>query len=452
MNLLLENSNFSKDVKGLLESTQFSPLTDTQKILTGMMLKNTEALTANKLVGEKLDEAATVSGDVAQFTPILMPLVRRVYPQLIAHELLGVQPLTMPTGYIYTLVNRYTGDGDTKKIEPTAKGQILIFADAEGINEGDSITGGTSNASGKVVYKETVGKETRILVGLVTDEKFTLETVNGKTVKAVYSNEATFHKILQNYTGPYLTAAGEKLARDMKEVGLNVDKVAVEAKTRKLKATYTLEMYDDLKSQHGLLADEELISLMSAELQTEIDREVVDFVNSAATVVPDAYAPSKVDGRWEIEKFRVAAIKIESEARNIGLLTKRGQGNVLVVSPKVATMLEQAGMFKLADSAANITGQIFQGAIGTYNNKYKVIVDQYAADDYVTVLYKGSDRRDGIGFFCPYIPASFQRVVNPDSGQPGIILRTRYGMVLNPLEPENYARTFGVDFSGTVLK
>ena len=114
-------------------------------------------------------------------------------------------------------------------------------------------------------------------------------------------------------------------------------------------------------------------------------------------------------------------------------------------------MLEQVGTFKFADSAANMNNQYFNGVVGTFNNRYKVVVDQFATSDYVTMLYKGQDRRDGIGFFSPYIPLSFQKVIDPESGQPALILRTRYGLDTNPLNPEFYARNWAVDFSNTVL-
>ena len=322
----------------ILESAKYAPLTSSDKNMMALMLENTEK------EYDKLMSEGSTSGDIAQFTPILMPLVRRVMPTLIANELLGVQPMTMPTGFMYSLLNRYTGDnGVAGSVSPSAKG--VIIATNSLLEVGTVVTGDTSAASGTVIYSEVNEKGNLALVALSTAGSFGLEGLNDGdfTVSAVYTNEAAFRTILKSYTGPVATAVGEMLGKDMKEVGFTIGRKSIEAKTRKLKGQYTLEMYQDLKAQHGLLADEELMSLIGYELQAEIDREVVGFVNSNATQVSNAFGftASATDGsgRWAIEKFRTQAIKIATEARQIGLDIKRGQGNVLLVSPKVATML-----------------------------------------------------------------------------------------------------------------
>jgi len=446
----------------LIESSKYRPLNNSDKMAMQLMLENTareEAL----LLSE-----STMAGDISQFTPILMPMVRRVYPNLIANELLGVQPMTSPTGFIYALTNRYTGDNGTAgKIAPTTKGQILVLTVDDGVNNvvetavGSILTGGTSGATGKVVYKEG----DKYLVQVTSAAFFTVEaiTVTGSddvvACTAVYTNEASFKRILKSYTGSYTTAAGEILGNDMKEVGFSISKKSVEAKTRALKGMYTLEMAQDLKAQHGLMAEEELMSLMSYEVQAEIDREVVDFVNANATQLANssAFTASSTDGtgRWAIEKFRNEVIRISTESKNIGLNTKRGAGNIILCSPKFATMLEQVGSFKVAEQASNVVSPISGGVAGTFDGKYKVIVDQYAAtgSDYCTVMYKGADRRDAMGFFAPYVPLSFQKVTNQDSGQPAVIAKTRYALDTGPSEmnPEAYARTYGVSFANTIL-
>lgn len=430
----------------ILESEKFEKLSDENKAITSVLLENT-AKEMETLIKES---NGTMTGDIAQFTPIMMPLVRRVFPKLIANELLGVQPMVMPTGFIYALVNRYVGDGNAK-LNPNNKAQIIEVTTPSALNVGDTATS-AAGGNGKVLYKDKANE--LVLVSVDDREKGFVKGDTygaGGAIKNVYSNEAIFHTILPGYTGTYTTQAGEILGKDMKEVGFDVFKKSVEVKTRKLKARYTLEMYEDLKAQHGLLADEELMSLMQAEILTETDREVIKFVNDNATKLPDTMTPHNVDGRWEIERFRVQATKIDLEAANIGIDTKRGNANIIVCSPKVATMLEQVGTFKFADSAANMNNQYFNGVVGTFNNRYKVVVDQFATSDYVTMLYKGQDRRDGIGFFSPYIPLSFQKVIDPESGQPALILRTRYGLDTNPLNPEYYARNWAVDFTNTVL-
>ncbi len=443
----------NEKIEGYIKDSKFAPLNESDAVIMNTLLKNTALAAEGQLQG--LVESST-SADIAQFTPILMPVVRRAYPALIANHLLGVQPMTMPTGFVYALVNRYTGDSQAdSQVTPVNKAQIVVF-DAEE-SKGSTITGTTSSAEGKIIHLEKDKKTALVL--LTSETKFQAGEAtsggNSSNVVKVYSNEANFLKILKTYTGPYNTASGEKLAKDMATVGFGIERKEVVAGTRKLKAEYTLEMYDDLKAQHGLLVDEELTALISAELQNEVDREVVDFVNETATPVADAMAPGgagKDFGRWELERYRANAIKIDIEARNIGVETKRGSGNVLLVSPKVATMLQQIGDFKLANGSSSINHNIFTGNVGTFDGRYNVVVDQYAADDYITVLYKGSSRQDSLGFFCPYVPLSFQKVIQPDSGQPAIISRLRYGMVRNPLAPETYARSFGIDFTGTALK
>lgn len=430
----------------LLESTKAPALNESDKATMALLLENSSNEVA-RLMAE-----GTVSADIAQFTPIMMPLVRRIYPNLIANELLGVQPMAMPTGYIYSLTNEYRGDDDTKQVG--AFGAQIIEISAGTLVDGDAITGATSGATGTVIYVE--GAKALVTLGSAT--KFVAEVTTGviTTIDAVYTNEASFKNVFKNYTGPVTTAAGEILAKDMKEVGFNIAKKSVDVKTRKLKGQYTLEMYEDLKKQHGLMADEEIMSLMKYEMAAELDREVVDFVNSNATQLSNAhdigFATDTTDGgRWEIEKYRAQVIKIANESRQIGLDTKRGSGNILIVSPKVATMLEQVGSYKTAPQASGVNQPISGGVAGTFDGKYKVVVDQYAESDYVTCLYKGADRRDAMGFFAPYVPLSFQKVTHEDSGQPAIIARTRYALDTTPQNPEAYARTFGVDFTNSVL-
>ena len=435
----------NEHIKLLLESEKYATLNSSDKVAMSLMLQNTQTEL------EKLVNEGTLTGDVAQFTPILMPLVRRVYPTLIANELLGIQPMAMPTGYIYALTNRYTGS-TVNGLNGNGNACIVALDAPTTKVEGDTVFG-----TGKIVYIE--GK--KVLVGGAQPAVGT-EIETGVTVVAKYTNEASFKRILKGYTGTYTTSQAERLSTDMREIGFDIAKKSVEAKSRALKGKYTVEMYQDLKSQHGLLADEEIMSLMSYEMQAEIDRDVVDFVNTNSTILPDtAFTASATDGtgRWEIEKYRREAIRISKEAAIIGLETKRGQGNILLVSPKVATMLEQVGTFKVADQASNVTQPVSGGVAGTFDNRFKVIVDQYATNDYCTVMYKGADRRDAMGFFAPYIPLSFTKVTNNESGQPAIIAKTRYALDTIPgLESatsndraKTYARSFGVDFTNTVL-
>lgn len=434
--------------KDLLESTKYTALSSSDKNAMGLLLENTD-----KELTQLITEG-TLAGDVAQFTPILMPMVRRVYPTLIANELLGIQPMTMPTGFIYALTNQYIGTNNNNA-NPNSK---AIIVELDGATT--KVEGNTVFTDAKVLYVE--GKKVLVATGAtaiaVGDE---IET--GVKITGIYTNEASFARILKGYTGTYTTAQGEQLGKDMKEIGFSIAKKSVEAKVRALKGRYTVEMYQDLKAQHGLLADEEIMSLMSYEIQAEIDREVVDFVNANSTILPDTvFTADSTDGtgRWEIEKYRREVIRISKEAAQIGIDTKRGQGNTLLVSPKVATMLEQVGKFKVADVEGGVRAPISGGVAGIFDGRYKVIVDQYATSDYATVLYKGADRRDAMGFFAPYVPLSFQKVTNTDSGQPAIIAKTRYALdtipgvesAISNDRAKTYSRSFGINFDNTILK
>ena len=433
--------------KDLLESSKYAPLNGSDSAAMGLLLENAER-DLNQLINE-----GTLAGDVAQFTPILMPMVRRVYPTLIANELLGIQPMTMPTGFIYALTNQYIGTNNNNA-NPNSSAIIVELGAATTVVEGDTVF-----TDGKVLYVE--GKKVLVAKG-ATPIAVGDAIEAGVLVTGIFTNEASFKYILKGYTGTYTTAQGEALAKDMREIGFSISKKSVEAKVRALKGRYTVEMYQDLKAQHGLLADEEIMSLMSYEIQAEIDREVVDFVNANSTILANSsFTADSTDGtgRWEIEKYRREVIRISRESAQIGLDTKRGQGNTLLVSPKVATMLEQVGKFKVAEQASGVAQPISGGVAGTFDGRFKVIVDQYATSDYCTVLYKGADRRDAMGFFAPYVPLSFQKVTNTDSGQPAIIAKTRYALdtipgvesAISNDRAKTYSRSFGVNFSNTVF-
>ena len=450
---MLLTEKFQKE----LLSEKYAPISRNDMSTMALILENQE-----KAIEAMISEG-TVASDIQGFTNILLPLTRRVYPQLIANELLGVQPMTGPTGFIYAMKYRYTGtshlvNGEVN-IAPSNRGQILVVDSIAGMSKGVNITGSGDNGSFDATIAYVEGNKilvrhndnvTTTSATIIPGDSFTL---NGSTVNvsSAFSNEAGFMQILKYYTGPVATAVGERLAGDMKEVGFTIERKSIEAKTRKLKGEYTLEMYQDLKSQHGLSADDEIMSLMSQEMQLEMDREIVDFVNRNATQTPDLNIKN-ADGRWEIEKYRMLAIRIADEAREIGRLTRKGAGNILLVSPKVAVALETIGSFTVAPVSTTVDG-VSAGVVvaGTFDSRYKVVVDQFAEYEYCTVIYKGTDRRDAMGFFAPYVPAAFQKVQHELSGQPAIILTQRYGLDTNPLNPEHYARSFAVNFNNTIL-
>ena len=451
------NESFSKDFQEeLLESSKYSSMDAIQKADVKRLFENTQ----NFLNQQQINEG-TMTADIAQFTPILLPIVRRNYPNLVAHEILGVQPMSMPTGYIYAWVNKYIGDGN-RPAETAGKKVVLIKTDK--LTDA-TLNGSVDGVGGILLHKEENGQGVFALVANPTTLAVGTAVGSNAKIVAVYTNEATFLRILTHYTGSYSTAAGEVLGKDMKELGFEVTKKAIEVQTRKVKTPFTMEMYQDLKAQHGQLADEELINLASYELQAEIDRECVEAVNSWARVAPDSNIITGSDykdmsGRWEIERYRAEAIRIDKEAVLIGQKVKNGNGgNTLIVSPKVAVMLRQLDGFALSPKFNQLDIPAAGGVAGIFDGRYKVIVDQYATNDYCTVLYKGNERTDAIGFYAPYVPISFTRVQNPDTAQPAIVASTRYALTAIPgVESANaldraqtYATTYGIDFSKTVL-
>ena len=446
--MIISESTMDSLLEGLTSSDLKLP---SQEVANMRLMLNNEAKDLENQVSE-----GTISSDVQQFVPIFLPLVRRVMPKLVANELLGIQPLTTPTGYIFAINFRYTGSSDYSA-KPTNVGQIIEFAqstEAEKVAVGKTLkfSGGTLGGAidnAKVLYKEgnyVLIDKNGVPAG-VNIEAGTTDGATGvsDTVKATYSNELSFEKVLKGYTGSHDTAKGETLGTDMAEIGFNIERKFVEAKTRKLKAKYTVELYQDLKAIHGLNADEELMNMMAIEVESELNREIIDFVNSNSTVTPD-FEINQIPGRYEIEKFAHLAVRIAHEAREIARTCRRGVGNVIIASPKVVTILESLNGYRCIESDGKITNNANPGVVGYFEGK-KVIIDIFAKNDYVTVLYKGTDRRDALGYYAPYVPMSFIRTTNVESGQPAIILASRYGLVTNPISPELYSRTFSVNFT-----
>lgn len=447
--MIISESKMESLIEGLTPADAKLPA---HEVANMRVLLNNQAKDLETQVSE-----GTISSDVQQFVPIFLPLVRRVMPKLVANELLGIQPLTTPTGYIFAINFRYTGSSDLTA-KPTNVGQIIEFtsdAKAQAAEVGKTLkfsNGGLTSPidNAKILYKE--GRYVLIdKNGVPAGADIQAGTTNGTsgdvsdTVAATYSNELSFEKVLKGYTGSHATDKGEQLGTDMAEIGFNIERKFVEARTRKLKAKYTVELYQDLKAIHGLNADEELMNMMAIEVESELNREIIDFVNSKSTVTPD-FNIDQVPGRYEIEKFAHLAVRIAQEAREIARTCRRGVGNVIIASPKVVTILESLNGYKCIESNGNITNEANPGVVGYFEGK-KVIIDIFAKSDYVTVLYKGTDRRDAIGFYAPYVPMSFIRTTNVESGQPAIILASRYGIVENPVSAELYGRTFSVNFN-----
>lgn len=346
-----------------------------RKAVTAVVLENQE----KALQEQKLNEAAA-TGDVQNWDPVLISLVRRATPNLIAFDVAGVQAMTGPTGLIFAM---------------------------------------------KSTYDTTVGTTTA-------------------------GDEALFNEPDTAFSGPMSTAAAETTT--MNQMGFTIDKTSVTAQSRALKANYTVELAQDLKAIHGLSAETELANILSTEILAEINREIIDRMNTnavAGTAFDGAIGTGTTGGRWEVEVYKNLVTTIEKEANAIATATRRGKGNFAIVSPNVAAVLNATGSMSYGPTASmnvDATGNLFAG---TLNGGIAVYVDPYASSDYVTVGYKGSNPYDAGMFYCPYVPLSMMKTIGENDFQPRIGFKTRYGMADNPFVTAGagnnvYYRTFAV--------
>jgi hypothetical protein len=458
-----------------------------------------------------INEEQNATGDMAPFFPILVPATRRIFPGLLANDIVGVQPLNGPTGYAYAIRFRY-GDGSA----PGARvndGYLDYYGHGAangGLQRGDSFNGSNFTSYGCVLANESFngaaaadathavefsdkdgvfdgtndgyvvyGEAGRVLVNLnslaagttpVSGAKIAINGVQYDLYMAI-GNEAGFNLIFRNYAAKVNTAAGEGLgeagtynerAAAIKTMKMSLERVSTEAMTRKLKAEYSMELAQDLKNVHGLDAEQELINIIEYEVAAEIDRELVDKINAVATpsVRPWVYALSSSsiaagsnvsDGRWEQEKFRTLYTRIVKEANTIALTTRRGAGNFIICSTNVATALETLSSFMYSAVPGTVTAGTGVSKVGVLDGRFTVYVDTFAMIDYVTVGYKGPGAFDTGLVYCPYVPLMVQKVVDPNSFQPKIGFMTRYALVENLFGAETYYRRFLVDFSGSSL-
>ena len=370
--------------------------------VTAVLLENQEREMAKQT--EALFEAAPANsvgsysdtGGIAKFDPVLISLVRRAMPQLIAYDIAGVQPMTQPTGLIFAMKSRYSTQGGTEAL----------------FNEANSAFSGTGTQSGSAA-----GGDAAAGAGITT---------------------AAAERLGQGGSGDGSFAA----------MSFSIEKTSVVAKTRALKAEYSVELAQDLKAVHGLDAEGELSNILSTEILAEINREVVRTVYRTAVAgaaVGTATAGTfdlDVDsnGRWSVEKFKGLMFQIEREANAIGQQTRRGRGNFIITSADVASALAMAGVLDYSSGLSgknnltvDDTSTTFAGVL---NGKYKVYVDPYSsnvsASQFFVVGYKGASAFDAGLFYCPYVPLQMVRAVDPNSFQPKIGFKTRYGMVANP--------------------
>lgn len=418
------------------------------------LLMATEFEQTNQLVLE-----STQSGDVARFSPILIPMIRRITPSLLSTEIFGVQPLTTPTGLIYCLRAVYGGTGT----DPVKRknSQIVVLADAgDKFNTGSDISNSTG-VTGKVVYKEgnsllvkitsdngLISESNMFKVADEVDDASTFSAAE-TTVASQTMNEALYKFVFKYYTGSSAnktglsTEAAEMLGTDMKEIGVTVDSMMAVAVERKLKASFTVELVDDLLSQHGIDAYALFSEIGSEEIIVELNRECVDYIEAKAMQNPDGtsiWNYAQADGRWEIEKYQNLAAKISRVSRDIAKSTRRGQGNFMIVDTATLTALELSG--RLDTTNVDPTISTF---VGMFNGYIKVFVDLFQENSQIVMGYKGNSETDAGVFYSPYVPLKMIIVTNSDSGQPRMMFRTRYALTDNPFGAENYFRKIEIE-------
>ena len=363
-----------------------------RKAVTSVVLENQEkALREEKQVFSEAVHANNMSGEIDTYDPILISLVRRALPNLMAYDVAGVQPMTGPTGLIFAMKSHYTSQTGTEAL----------------FNEADTDFSGAGTHAGSNPV----------------DGTYTTGTGVTRDNAEVFGDSTTLN-----------------------QMAFSIEKTTVTAKSRALKAEYTVELAQDLKAVHGLDAESELSNILSQEILAEINREVIRTIykvaktGAASTATPGTFdLDVDSNGRWSVERFKGLLFNIERDANVIAQDTRRGKGNFIICSSDVASALSMAGVLDYTpalNTSLNVddTGNTFAG---TLNGRYKVYVDPYsantgAASQFYVCGYKGTSPYDAGLFYCPYVPLQMVRAIDPDTFQPKIGFKTRYGMIANP--------------------
>lgn len=409
------NENLQQKWAPVLDHPDLAPIKNGYKrAVTAVLLENEERAIREENGGSRMlfeDSPANNigGGNIDTFDPVLISLVRRAMPQLIAYDVCGVQPMTGPTGLIFAMKSKYTSQTGTE----------ALFNEANTAFSGT----GTHSANGNPAAAAS--------------------TSTGYTAGAGMATSSA-------------EALGDSAGNAFAEMAFQIDKVTVTAKSRALKGEYTMELAQDLRAIHGLDAETELSNILSSEILAEINREVIRTIynnaktgaqtNVSATGTFDMDVDS--NGRWMVEKFKGLMFQIEREANQIAKETRRGKGNILMTSSDVASALQMAGVLDYNPQMSNDmniddSSNTFAGVL---NGRYKVYIDPYATTqdtNYFVVGYKGSNAYDAGLFYCPYVPLQMVRAVGENSFQPKIGFKTRYGMVSNP-----FANTTGASGNG----
>ena len=385
-----------------------------KRAVTAVVLENQEKALREERTALFETPANNIAGsgasEIDRYDPILISLVRRALPNLMAYDVAGVQPMTGPTGLIFAMKSKYA----------TQDGTEALF------NEADTDFAGTGTHAGSNPV----------------DGSYT----TGTGIATVDAEQL-----------------GESGGTDFNQMAFSIEKTTVTAKTRALKAEYTVELAQDLKAIHGLDAEGELSNILSQEILAEINREVIRTIykvakTGAASTATAGTFDLDVDsnGRWSVERFKGLLFNIERDANVIAQDTRRGKGNFIICSSDVAAALAMAGMLDTGGALngsptlqVDDTGNTF---VGTLNGRYKVFVDPYsantgAASQFYVVGYKGANAYDAGIFYCPYVPLQMVRAIDPNTFQPKIGFKTRYGMIANPFVTQSNGTTDGDTFT-----
>ena len=404
------NETHAKKWAPVLDHPELPKISDPyRRAVTALVLENQERAvieeaanmsrlweaTPVNVVGGGMSPVVGGEGNIKGFDPILIGLVRRALPNLMAYDICGVQPMTGPTGLIFAMRTKYDSPTGTEAFHDEAN---TVFA------------GTTAN---------------------------------------IANVSATLSANLANLTTA-MTGTGDSTAnfetKNMANMAFSIERVAVTAKTRGLQASYTMELAQDLKAIHGLDAETELVNILSTEILAEINREVVRTVYATAnigivglsTASFNLSSATDTSGRWQVEKYKSMLFAVERASNKIAKDTRRGKGNILIVSTDVASALAMTGLLDYNSALSNNTNLTVDDTgntfAGTLFGRLKVYVDPYSvvSSDYIVVGYKGSSPYDAGLFYCPYVPLQMVRAIDPDNYQPKVGFKTRYGMVSNP--------------------
>ena len=397
----------------ILEHPEFAEIKDPyKKKVTAILLENQDRDMEEAKNGGygSLSETTNVAGATgfqsantgpqAGFDPVLISMIRRSMPNLIAFDVMGVQPMNGPSGLIFAMRSKYTSQDGAEALHDEADTTFSGKGSGDPANPLGSSTSGLANQG-------------------IFDDAY-----------SAGDGLATEKAELLGSTG------------DFNEMAMSIEKVSVVARSRALKAEYTMELAQDLKAIHNLDAESELANILSSEIMAEINREMIRKINISATVgaagtqVPGTFnLDLDSSGRWSVEKFKGLLFQIERDANAIAKATRRGKGNVLICSSDVASALQMAGVLDYNPALQNNlqvddTGSTFAGVL---NGRYKVYIDPYISGvEYYTLGYKGSSSYDAGLFYCPYVPLQMVRAMGENTFQPKIGFKTRYGLVANP--------------------